>query len=116
MSHERRNSDPVCRKLFQSLSAYIDGEISPDTREKIEAHAARCVPCRVCLETLKQTLALCKALPDPPAPEAFVERLGQTFSRLIRNASAPIPPSTAFRGESMCVPDASHPGCKKSVF
>jgi anti-sigma factor RsiW len=64
-----------CVKLFSRLSEYIDNELDEVTCQDIEQHLANCKPCKVCLETLKRTVALCRNMKDQPVPEAFSTRL-----------------------------------------
>ena len=64
-----------CLAMFEKLSAYIDNELDPVTCKDIEKHAAGCTACQSCLETLKQTVALCKEIPDQSPPQAFSLRL-----------------------------------------
>lgn len=87
MHDPRHEPSPDCLELFKKLSAYIDGESDPGTCEKIETHAARCIKCSICLETLKQTVDLCKSLPDEPVPDDFSKRLGTVFAHLIKSRS-----------------------------
>jgi anti-sigma factor RsiW len=64
-----------CIKMFSRLSEYIDNELDEVTCQNIEKHVANCKPCKVCLETLKRTVALCRNMKDHPVPEAFSLRL-----------------------------------------
>jgi anti-sigma factor RsiW len=64
-----------CIKMFSRLSEYIDNELDNATCQDIENHVANCKPCKVCLETLKRTVALCRNMKDKPVPEAFSLRL-----------------------------------------
>ena len=45
-----------CLTMFEKLSEYIDRELDEVTCKDIEKHAKKCVPCNVCLETLKRTV------------------------------------------------------------
>jgi anti-sigma factor RsiW len=64
-----------CLELFEKLSEYIDQELEPETRRHIEAHVAECLACFECLQTLKQTIALCRQAGDQPVPAAFSRKL-----------------------------------------
>ena len=74
MAHDHHDH-AGCIAMFEKLSAYIDHELDPVTCKDIEKHAENCVACQACLETLKQTVALCKEAPDQSPPEAFSNRL-----------------------------------------
>lgn len=71
-----------CLAMFEKLSAYIDNELDPVTCQDIEKHAANCTACQACLETLKQTVALCKEAPGPRPREAFSRHLKQLIEQL----------------------------------
>jgi predicted anti-sigma-YlaC factor YlaD len=48
------------------LSEYLDGELEPGERERVERHVGRCPECRRVLATLKRTLAALMGLRDEP--------------------------------------------------
>lgn len=56
-----------CTSIRQKLSAFADGEVSTDWREKIEAHLAICPDCRQALFELR---SLWQALEDPLSAQA----------------------------------------------
>jgi anti-sigma factor RsiW len=58
----------------ESLSAYIDGELTPRERTRVEQHLKECPACAEDLRTLRQTVALLKELPVIPAPRSFAVR------------------------------------------
>ncbi|MCK6582771.1 MAG: zf-HC2 domain-containing protein [Anaerolineales bacterium] len=69
-----------CEELLGSLSAYIDGELSPELCEELERHLAGCDNCRVVLNTTKRTIDLVQTpLEKPDLPHDVRERL---FKRL----------------------------------
>jgi anti-sigma factor RsiW len=76
---------PHCLELFSKLSEYIDGEMDEAQRRQIEAHVAECVACFACLQSLKQTIALCKQAGRQTVPEVFSEKL-QTMIQDIQRA------------------------------
>ena len=53
------------------LSAYLDNQVTPAERVRVEGHLANCVACRGELDGLRQTVALLQALPRVPVPRAF---------------------------------------------
>ena len=77
-----------CAEMFTKLSEYIDGELDQVTCAEIEKHAAKCVACFACLETLKRTVALCKNIKDKPIPREFSRKLKE----IIRNIPKPATP------------------------
>lgn len=69
-----------CRELLGSLSAYIDGDLSPELCLELERHLAGCDDCRVVLNTTRRTIDLVHTpLEKPGLPEDVRERL---FKRL----------------------------------
>jgi len=69
-----------CDELLGSLSAYIDGELSPELCQELEKHLAGCDNCRVVLDTTKRTIELVHSpIEKPDLPEDVRERL---FKRL----------------------------------
>jgi anti-sigma factor RsiW len=77
-----------CLELFEKLSEYIDQELAPETRRHIEAHVAECLDCFACLQTLIQTIALCRQAGDQPVPSAFSHKLHAT----LQTTTQPPPP------------------------
>jgi len=76
MKHnDPRHSHENCLALFERLSEYIDRELDAPTCKDIEAHIKACKPCQVCLDTLKQTVALCRNLERRQVPETFSLKL-----------------------------------------
>lgn len=64
-----------CLELFDKLSEYIDREMDETERRSIEAHVAECLACFSCLQSLKQTIALCKQTGRQPVPAVFSQKL-----------------------------------------
>lgn len=64
-----------CEQLLGGLSAYLDGDASPDLCAEIEAHLAGCSDCRVVVDTLRKTLSLYHTAPNPDLPPEARERL-----------------------------------------
>jgi anti-sigma factor (TIGR02949 family) len=70
----------TCEELLGSLSAYIDGDLSPELCQELEKHLAGCDNCRVVLNTTKRTIDLVQTpLEKPDLPDEVRERL---FKRL----------------------------------
>ena len=81
------HSHENCLALFERLSEYIDRELDAPTCKDIEAHIKACKPCQVCLETLKQTVDLCKNLESRQVPETFSVKLrGAIFDLVNKKA------------------------------
>ena len=54
-----------------NLSAYMDGELRPAERARLERHLAGCADCRRDLEALRGTVALLRRAPLKPVPRSF---------------------------------------------
>jgi anti-sigma factor RsiW len=55
---------------LDQLSAYIDGELEPHDRARVEAHLSTCAECSATIDALRATLADLSALPEPvPTPQ-----------------------------------------------
>jgi hypothetical protein len=64
-----------CLALFEKLSEYLDHELDDMTCKDIENHVKECVPCFVCLQTLRRTVDLCKQAENRPVPKDFSRKL-----------------------------------------
>jgi len=63
-----------CRKIQPDLSAYLDGELTPSLRAKVEDHLASCAECRQELSEMKILATGVAALPNlKPAPRFLTE-------------------------------------------
>jgi anti-sigma factor RsiW len=58
----------------ESLSPYIDGELSAKETARVERHLQECRACAENLATLRQTVTLLKELPTVSAPRSFAVR------------------------------------------
>jgi anti-sigma factor RsiW len=71
-------------RVERQLSAYLDGELTPDWAAEVRGHLADCAACRADLETLRATKRLLEALPAPqplPGLEAAILRRVERESR-----------------------------------
>jgi RNA polymerase sigma-70 factor (ECF subfamily) len=89
MDHDKH--DPShCLEMFEKLSEYIDGELDSVTCEEIERHAETCIPCKICLMTLKKTVTLCKgAEAEVPVPGTLSEKMKALIKELQQNSQLP---------------------------
>ena len=72
---------------YQNSQSVIDDmaeDLLTESHAHIETHIESCKPCQVCLETLKQTVALCKNLEHRQVPEAFTLRLKDAIADLVK--------------------------------
>jgi anti-sigma factor RsiW len=74
MEHE------TCHHLLNSLSGYVDHDLSPELCAEIERHMAGCENCRIVIDTLRMTIELYhETSADPCLPAEVRQRL---FARL----------------------------------
>jgi anti-sigma factor RsiW len=78
----RTNAKAEHRRIIEMLSVYIDGELPPEDRARIEEHLAGCADCTWELETLRQTVDLIGQLPKVSVPRAFTIQETPRPSRL----------------------------------
>ena len=69
-----------CPDVLGLLSRKLEDEISPDVCAEMEQHVAGCPHCKSLCDSLKRTLAVCKALPTPSVPAHVQESLRQAVA------------------------------------
>jgi anti-sigma factor RsiW len=74
-----------CLELFSRLSDYIDREMGEGELREIDAHITECLACLSCLQSLKQTIALCKQTGEQPVPAVFSRKLQSLVQDLQRS-------------------------------
>jgi len=65
----------------EQLSALLDEQLSDEERAACEIHLRSCRQCRSALESLRQTVALLRALPMPDLPRSFILPTNLTYLR-----------------------------------
>ena len=71
-----------CLKLFEKLSEYIDDELAPATYNKIKKHVGECLRCKVCVESLKKSVELCRHLEKEPIPDSLSKKLADLVRQI----------------------------------
>jgi anti-sigma factor RsiW len=82
MMTEDESGHKECIAMFERLSEYLDNELDEITCKEIEQHIQKCMPCFVCLQTLKRTIDLCKKAEDKPVPREFSLRLEEVLRNM----------------------------------
>ena len=86
MSQENRGK-LECEEIFARLSEYLDEELPADVIDCISAHISGCEPCVDFLDSLRQSIALCRAFhtEEVPSrlPEDIREQLRRSYDRMI---------------------------------
>jgi len=47
-----------CQDVFREISNYLDGDLAPELKQAIEAHACGCHHCEVVVNTTRKTIEL----------------------------------------------------------
>ncbi len=64
-----------CKEMFARLSEFLDGELTQELCEEIQAHLEGCRPCEAFARALRRTVELCRQLPSKPLPEQLRQEL-----------------------------------------
>lgn len=68
-------------RIERQLSAYLDGELTPEEAAGVRAHLDSCEPCRAELASLRATKSLLGRLPQPALPAGFAAGLWSRIER-----------------------------------
>ena len=61
------NDHSQCKSLLVFLSDFVDGELSEELCQEIQAHTAECERCRIVVDTLRKTISLYQECADESA-------------------------------------------------
>ncbi len=64
-----------CNEYIQSICDYVDGEADSSLCADIEKHLESCKNCRIMIDTLKQTVVLCRDGKPEPLPAELEAKL-----------------------------------------
>lgn len=64
-----------CSDYINNLNDYLDGEISPELCKELEEHIGQCNNCRIMVDSLKQTVSLCREGKKETLPKALEDKL-----------------------------------------
>ncbi|MBD3217766.1 MAG: hypothetical protein GF310_05765 [candidate division Zixibacteria bacterium] len=70
-----------CNKHIQEIADYIDGELDAKLCDDIEDHLKGCKNCRLMVDTLKQTVILCKDGEKEELPESISSKLNEAIKK-----------------------------------
>ncbi|HKA69390.1 MAG TPA: zf-HC2 domain-containing protein [Actinomycetes bacterium] len=70
-------SDLNCNEFVELVTAYLDGALDPETKQRVETHLAGCDGCDQYLEQIRQTIRTVGELPPSSlSPDARRTLLG----------------------------------------
>jgi len=81
MTHHHEPGSPSCKKIFEKLSDYLDGELPADLCERVDDHMADCPPCQAFLESLRRTVRLVEQVDVPTMPEEIRSSVREAYER-----------------------------------
>lgn len=64
-----------CLDYINELNDYLDGEIDPSLCAEIEEHIGQCNNCRIMVDTMRQTVKLCREGKEENFPESLENKL-----------------------------------------
>lgn len=70
-----------CREYIGEINAYLDGELDETLCEDIEKHIGVCENCRIMVDSLRQTVILCREGKPEKLPPALEERLNSLLKK-----------------------------------
>jgi RNA polymerase sigma-70 factor (ECF subfamily) len=73
-----------CPDVLTMFSKKLEDEISPEVCAQMEDHLQGCQHCRGLCDSLKKTLAACRALPTPSVPEKVQESLRRAVAQAMQ--------------------------------
>jgi anti-sigma factor RsiW len=71
------------QRTAEAFSAYLEGELAPEDRARVDEHLAACLQCRVSLERFRRTVGRLGAL-KRPAPGDFLAGVQAQINRRSR--------------------------------
>ena len=65
-----------CLNYIEDLSDYLDGDLDSGLCDEIDKHIGQCENCRIMVDTMKQTVTLCREGRPEKLPAALEAKLG----------------------------------------
>jgi anti-sigma factor RsiW len=65
----------TCKEAVDVLLEYLDGEMTPELKAKLEAHFSGCQPCEEFLAQYRATVGLCRKALEKRMPDSVSDRL-----------------------------------------
>jgi anti-sigma factor RsiW len=83
--------NPACQQQLLELSAYLEGDLTPDSMAALDAHLARCECCGQMAASLRRAIALCRSEDVRDLPADVQQR---ALARIRALLDAPPSPAT----------------------
>ena len=64
-----------CHDYISNLNDFLDGEIDPALCEEIEKHIGQCENCRIMIDSMRQTVKLCREGREESLPKELESKL-----------------------------------------
>ena len=68
-----------CNQKIQDICDYIDGELDQALCEEIDNHLKECRNCRIMVDTLRQTVVLCREGKQEHLPANIQDKLNEAL-------------------------------------
>jgi len=81
-----RHSKAGCVKILQRLSAYLDDELTTEVCKEVRAHVGACPKCELFLDSLRQTISLCRHFEASPLSPSKKLQLRREIQKAISRA------------------------------
>ena len=91
--HAHGPADATCVEVFERLSEYLDGELTPADCAHIEEHIRDCPPCVAFLESLRSCISashslLAEQAASRPLPADVREKLAAAWQAALQRRGA----------------------------
>lgn len=73
------SSELSCKEFVELVTEYLEGTLSPEQKQRFEAHLAKCDGCGTYLEQMRQTIQLTGRLKEEQVSDPAKERLLRAF-------------------------------------
>lgn len=82
-------SEPLntCEDVLANISRYLDGELDTTACDAIEQHCLQCASCAALVNSLRQTIGLCREAGSTPLPDAVRQRARESVRQLLDRQS-----------------------------
>ena len=70
-----------CLDYISDLSDYLDGELDSGLCDEIDKHIGQCENCRIMVDTMKQTVSLCREGRPEKLPATLEDKLSNLLKK-----------------------------------